>query len=417
MAIVRLILDTRKNSKKTDGSYPICIRLFHKKSRIIPLDYYTSLLGWDNTNNKLRKSVGVNKNMDCDFIGYELQEKVYQANQILRELGRSIELISVDRLAELVKDKWDHNPNSELKKKIENDLALFEWGKVLIERKEAANSPGTALWYRSAIKALIKFSNQEELKLYDITVTFLKNFEAFHLGKGNTKNAISIYLRAIRSIYNAAIDEDQFVPIKNPFKIYKIPSSTRTKKRAISKDKINNIKKLNYEIDSPLWHTKNYAMIMFYCRGMNFIDLVKIKVKHITDLHLFYGRSKSGQPFAIKIVDELRIILNYYLNEKKPDDYLFPTNYDGSTAHFQKYKSQRRRMNERLKIIAKDAEIEGDFTTYYIRHSWATIAKYMGISTALISEGLGHHSITTTEIYLKDFNNDVLDEVNAMVVS
>ncbi|MCK0148221.1 hypothetical protein MWU78_21420 [Arenibacter sp. F26102] len=55
---------------------------------------------------------------------------------------------------------------------------------------------------------------------------------------------------------------------------------------------------------------------------------------------------------------------------------------------------QRRRMNERLNIIAKDAGIEGEFTTYYIRHSWATIAKFMGISTEIISEGLSHDSFT-----------------------
>lgn len=417
MAKVRLILDTRKNSKKKDGTYPICIRIFHKQTRIVPLEYSTSILGWDKTNGKLRKSVGINKNLDCDFISYELDDKVYKAKQVLRELGTSIDLISVARLAELFLDKWDYNPNSELKKKIENNLSLSEWGQVIMERKEAANKPGTALWYRSAIAALVKFNNQKNLKLYEITVTFLKNFEAFHLGKGNSKNGIAIYLRAIRSIYNSAINEDQFIPIKNSFKIYKIPRSTRTKKRTVTKEKINNIKNLEYEKDSPLWHTRNYAMIMFYCRGMNFIDLVQMKTKQITGLHLFYGRSKSGQPFRIKIVNELKIILEYYCEGKQPEDYLFPANYDGSTAHFQKYKSQRRRMNERLKIVAKDAEIEGVFTTYYIRHSWATIAKYMGISTALISEGLGHHSITTTEVYLKDFDNDVLDEVNALVVS
>jgi len=74
-------------------------------------------------------------------------------------------------------------------------------------------------------------------------------------------------------------------------------------------------------------------------------------------------------------------------------------------------------MNERLRIIAKDAGIEGTFTTYYIRHSWATIAKYMGISTALISEGLGHSSIKTTEIYLKDFDDKVLDDANEKIVA
>ncbi|MCG2462383.1 tyrosine-type recombinase/integrase, partial [Flavobacteriaceae bacterium F89] len=54
---------------------------------------------------------------------------------------------------------------------------------------------------------------------------------------------------------------------------------------------------------------------------------------------------------------------------------------------------------------------------YTIRHSWATIAKYMGISTAIISEGLGHNSLRTTEIYLKSFDNKVLDEANRLVVS
>ena len=74
-------------------------------------------------------------------------------------------------------------------------------------------------------------------------------------------------------------------------------------------------------------------------------------------------------------------------------------------------------MNSRLKIIAEDAGIEEHFTTYTIRHSWATIAKFMGISTEIISEGLGHNSLKTTQINLKSFTNHVLDEANEMVVS
>jgi site-specific recombinase XerD len=74
-------------------------------------------------------------------------------------------------------------------------------------------------------------------------------------------------------------------------------------------------------------------------------------------------------------------------------------------------------LNGHLKTIARDAGIEGNFTTYTIRHSWATIAKYMGISTEVISEGLGHNSLKTTQIYLRSFTNHVLDEANEMVVS
>ncbi len=68
---------------------------------------------------------------------------------------------------------------------------------------------------------------------------------------------------------------------------------------------------------------------------------------------------------------------------------------------------KNRRMNERLKIIAKEAGIKGRFTTYNIRHSWATIAKHLGVSRELISEALGHSSLRTTQIYLKDFDTYV----------
>jgi len=415
MALVKLVLDTRKSSQKKDGTFPISLRAFHKKARFVKTGYYTSILGWDEGNTCLRKSAVVNKKIDCFEINSNLEDKLYQAKQVIRELGKSVELIKVDMLTDLIKDKWDFNPNSELKQKAENQITLSEWGAVIINRKRAANRPGTALWYEGCIKAIKKYNGGKDIMLIDITVTFLKNFEAHHLGKGNSRSTIGIYLKAVRAIYNSAINEDQFEPIKHSFKHYRIPSSTRTKKRAVAKKKILNIKELEYPFGSTLWQTKNYALVMFYCRGMNFVDLVKIKVKDIVDGRLYYGRSKTGNPFSVKITKELEDILAYYLKDKKSYEFVFPTNYDGSTEHFEKFKSQRRRMNERLKIIATDAGIEGSFTTYSIRHSWATIAKYMGISTALISEGLGHSSIKTTEIYLKDFENVVLDEVNFMV--
>jgi integrase len=194
-------------------------------------------------------------------------------------------------------------------------------------------------------------------------------------------------------------------------------ASRRTKKKAISKMEFIKIRDVNYKEGSPVWHAKNYALVMFNCRGMNFIDLVKLQVKDITKDRIFYGRSKTGDQLSVRITEELREILNFYMEGKSMDDYLFPANYDGSTKHYEKYKSLRRRMNGHLKTIAKDAGIEEHFTTYTIRHSWATIAKFMGISTEVISEGLGHNSLKTTQIYLKSFTNQILDEANEMVVT
>ena len=47
-----------------------------------------------------------------------------------------------------------------------------------------------------------------------------------------------------------------------------------------------------------------------------------------------------------------------------------------------------------------------------VRHSWATTAKYRGVSIEMISESLGHKSIKTTQIYLKGFELKERTEVN-----
>ncbi|WP_170164456.1 tyrosine-type recombinase/integrase [Sinomicrobium pectinilyticum] len=419
MARIRLILDTRKSSKSaTSGLYPVALRLFHKRQRLIRLPYYTSMHGWDNSNHKFKKSVLVNKSQDCDYINKLIYDRCHLAKKLIDELGDTLNTITVDSLVEHIKIAWSEKENSTIKQKITNTLSLEEWGEVIINRKLKANQPGTAKWYRGAINAIKKFNKGKDIKLYDITVTFLKEFEAHHDHLGNSKNGISAYLRGIRSIYNSAIKEDRFIPIKNSFMHYKIPRTTRTKKRAISKEKLLAIRDLEYGKGTEIWHTKNYVLVMFNCRGMNFIDLAKLKVKDVDNDRLRYGRSKTGQPLSVKITVELALILSYYLvGEKEEDDFIFPVGYDGSPENYKHYMSHRRRVNKQLKIIGADAGIEQNLTTYSIRHSWATIAKFLGVSIEVISESLGHNSLKTTEIYLKHFHNEVLDEANEKVVS
>lgn len=418
MARVRLVLDTRKTSKsKSNGLYPVAIRLFHKKQKFIRLPYATSINGWDEKNNRLKKSAAQNKTQDCEYINKMLVKRLFIAKKLIDELSEAIEEISAETLSEHIKLAWTESENSPIKHKIQNNILLGEWSDVLIHRKMVANQAGTAKWYKGAVAAIKKYNNGKDIKLYDINVTFLKNFQAHHEHLGNSANGISSYLRALRSIYNSAIKEDKFTPVKHAFEYYKIPRTHRTKKKAISKEDLIKIRDLNYEKDSDKWHTKNYIMIMFNCRGMNLIDLAKLRFKNIQNDRLYYGRSKTGEPLSVKITTELNLILKYYVHEEmENEDFLFPIGYDGSQNNYKHYLSHRRRINKQLKVIAADAGIKENFTTYSIRHSWATIAKYMGVPIEVISEGLGHNSLRTTEIYLKNFHDDVLDKANEMIV-
>lgn len=56
------------------------------------------------------------------------------------------------------------------------------------------------------------------------------------------------------------------------------------------------------------------------------------------------------------------------------------------------------------------------FIFYISRHTWATVAYHSEIHPGIISEAMGHSSITVTETYLKPFNDMKIDEANAKVV-
>ena len=54
--------------------------------------------------------------------------------------------------------------------------------------------------------------------------------------------------------------------------------------------------------------------------------------------------------------------------------------------------------------------------TYLARHTWATTAYHCEIHPGIISEAMGHSSITVTETYLKPFHNKKIDEANTKIV-
>jgi len=77
--------------------------------------------------------------------------------------------------------------------------------------------------------------------------------------------------------------------------------------------------------------------------------------------------------------------------------------------------NERKTYNKWLKKIAKSVGIESKLTSYVARHSWATIAKDLNVPISVISEGLGHEDIKTTQIYLDSFDDDVIDKANALI--
>ena len=75
-----------------------------------------------------------------------------------------------------------------------------------------------------------------------------------------------------------------------------------------------------------------------------------------------------------------------------------------------KVRKANKAANKALHKIGEKLGIPIDLTTYVARHSYATVLKRSGVSTAIISESLGHSSEKVTQIYLDSFENSQIDE-------
>ncbi|UII80396.1 Arm DNA-binding domain-containing protein [Flagellimonas sp. CMM7] len=85
MARIKLVLDTRESSKRIDGTFPISLRVYNRKTRLLKVGHYTSTIGWDSKNYCLKKSQSNNKRMDFEDVNSDLEDKLYIAKKVLRE--------------------------------------------------------------------------------------------------------------------------------------------------------------------------------------------------------------------------------------------------------------------------------------------------------------------------------------------
>lgn len=95
---------------------------------------------------------------------------------------------------------------------------------------EAQECFGTSESYFSALMNLLRF--RKNLRLEDITVRFLYDYERWMIARGNSLTAVRIYLRTLRAIFNIRIT-DGLLPAKYyPFgkRKYQIPRGVNVKK-------------------------------------------------------------------------------------------------------------------------------------------------------------------------------------------
>ena len=274
---------------------------------------------------------------------------------------------------------------------------------------EQGNSYGTAHIYKNSLSNLIAFYRTDRIPFKKITPELLKGFEFYLRQKQLSWNTVSTYLRTIRATYNRAVDRHLAPYIPRLFK--QVYTGTRAdRKKALNAKEMAQIFQSwkNRDISETHSRTHGLFILMFLLRGLPFADLVNS-----------YRRRKTGRQLTIDIPREAWAILNEYMDTDPHSPYLFPflTGKEGSIESYREYQWALRTFNQQLNQLKGILHLKTHLSSYTARHTWATLAYYNEIHPGIISEAMGHSSITVTETYLKPFNATKIDDANRKVIS
>ncbi len=293
-----------------------------------------------------------------------------------------------------------------------NEQSLFNFMQGVIVQLQQMGKQRTSETYRCTLKSFMQFREDKDLLLEDIDSDLIVMYEAYLQDRGVTKNSTSFYMRILRAVYNRAVEKD-LTANRNPFK-HVYTGVDKTVKRAISLKAIKQIKNLDLSLQPSLDFARDMFLFSFYTRGMSFVDIAYLKKRDLSNGILSYRRRKTGQQLFIRWEKCMQVIVDKYKNPLS--EYLLPIIKPKNGDERMQYQNAMSLINRKLKVVGKMAGVQLPLTMYIARHSWASVAKNKNIPISVISEGMGHDSETTTQIYLASLDNTIVDRANAQIL-
>lgn len=390
----KIVIDTRRSKK--DGTFPVVIEVRNKDKIRIATPYSTAPENWKNG----------------EFTRSESNHQ--RKNIILRDM-----LNRVERFILQLEDEDCELTDSELRRKLAEIISGEERKKektfldYLDEFIALKEKKGTIEVYRMTRAKIEAFDPSCTFKSMD--KKWLMRFEEWLKNCGMMKtNAVAIHLRNIRAVFNYAIDEEYTTLY--PFRRFTIKKE-ETRKRNLTVEQLRTLR--DYPCEEYQKKYRDIFLLMFYLIGINAADLFLARKKDVVNGRLEYKRAKTGKLYSILIQPEAQAIIDRYAGT---GEYLLNVMDD-----YANYKDFLHRMNLGLRQIGemkrsgrggkKERQpLFPDISSYWSRHTWATLASQLDTPKDVISEALGHeYGSSTTSIYI-NFNREKVDQANRKVI-
>jgi integrase len=397
-------LTLRTEITKAGGTHPVRLRItFLRQRKYYGIGIDITLELFTETQDKHKKS-----------------QKVVDARQRLDSfLSKAVSIINKLDEEEFTFEKFEqrffqNDLEAQRNKSLQTDLHHhFE---TYVASLKAEGRAATAQSYYSAASSFKAF--RSDLKLDQITPDLLAKYEKWMLNNGSSISTVGIYARSLRTIINQVKSKGLIKDTQYPFGRgkYIIPAS-RNVKKALSLAEIKLIFQYEAIPLSPEDKARDFWVFSYLTNGLNIKDIVRLKWKNIDGDKLSFIRAKTARSskanqraISAVLTDPAKeIIAKWGSQDRRPDSYIFEVLQTGITPLRERELVQNftKIVNKWMRRVAAAVGIDKPVTSYFARHSYATVLKRSGAPMEYISESLGHKDLRTTESYLDSFEDDV----------
>ncbi len=394
MAVSKFYLDTRRPSE--DGAFPLKLT-FTKNHRNVYIGLDVRLLPsqWDG------KHLRVTGRPDRAVLNAHIARRKTDIDAAILRLSESAEWSRLS--AYQVRDMVTGREETDKSRLFAARFRAFT---------DLKTKPTTRKLYLNTLNHLRAFDpDLESREFRDINVDYLTRLDVFMARTAPSRNARNIHLRNIRAVFNAAIDDE--ITTSYPFRRFKIRPEA-TAKRSLSVENLRTL--FNYPVEE--WQREYLDMfkLIFFLEGINMVDLFNL-AGISPDGRIEYRRAKTGRLYSVKVEPEAMEII-----ERHRGKTALLEMHDRYKDHY----DYMHHINDALKRIGPStrsgrggrksvAPLFPQISTYWARHSWATIAASLDIPKETIAAGLGHGGNTVTDIYI-DFDRRKVDAANRKII-
>lgn len=373
--------------------------IHERKVRQLLTSYHVFPSEWD----EKRSMVTTSQKSERKSFIQSIRERIRWDVERLVKIDRKLDSNGLAYTADDVIDEFN---------RYSHEYTLFNFMEGIIAKLKQNGKIRTAETYKATLNSFKKFRQDEDIMLDCLNSEVMEAYEAWHHNRGVTPNTISFYTRILRAVYNRAV-ENEVIENRSPFR-HVHTGIDKTVKRALPLEVIKKIKGMDLSLNAALDFARDMFMMSFYLRGMSFIDMAYLKMSDLKSGYITYRRRKTGQQLTIEWTNDMQLVLDKY--PENESDYLLPIIKTVGINERCTYRNVGYNINRGLKQISQMLNLNFRLTMYVARHSWASAAKEKGVPLSVISEGMGHDSEATTQIYLASLDTSAVDRANAMIL-